>query len=85
LSDGYGNRCDCDYDESGGVCDFADFVYFLGQYGQLGPHQADYDCNNVVDFTDFVWFLGEFGNLPGPSGLACAGTTPCDSEPPEHN
>ena len=42
---------------------------------------TDMDCNGVVDDADFdAYFVPNFMPVgkPGPSGLACAGTVPCN-------
>lgn len=80
-ADGYGNRCDADYDQ-----DFftsaADFGFFLGQFGAGFPSgtcvEADHDGDGAVTPADFGVFLNYFGHAaPGPSGLRCAGSVPC--------
>jgi len=79
--DGYGNRCDADFDGNGGV-GISDFVLlklaFGTQAGQPGWNPAvDVTGNGAVGIDDFVLFRTAFGSSPGPSGLACAGTVPC--------
>ena len=39
--------------------------------------EADLDGDLFVLGGDFTRLLSLFGKTPGPSGLACAGTTPC--------
>ena len=81
--DGYGNACDADFDNDG-VVGGTDFGVFLSCFqGQTG-HPDDPDCSETdMDFDgytttlDFGLFLPLFGSVPGPSGLACAGTLPC--------
>jgi hypothetical protein len=73
--DGYGNACDPDYDNDFAVTT-ADFSVFLGDFGGPGT-LTDHDGDGQVTTADFAVFLGLFGGAPGPSGLACAGTTPC--------
>ncbi len=79
-TDGYGDICDCDYDQDG-LCFGTDFILFSGSFGSSVPPGlavADQDCDTVVFGTDFIFFSGGFGGSTGPSGLACAGTTvPC--------
>lgn len=79
--DGYGNICDCDYDNNG-VCDSSDFVAFF--YPDFlssidGGTGTDADCSGTVDSSDFVagFFPGFSAGAPGPSGLSCAGNIPC--------
>jgi len=77
--DGYGNRCDTDYDNST-TTTTADFGAFLGTFGTNSLGETDHDGSGTITTADFGIFLGKFsappGN-PGPSGLACANTTPC--------
>jgi hypothetical protein len=73
--DGFGNRCDADFDDSG-VSAAADFFTFRQCFGQSvptgGPPQdlacleSDMDGDGVVDGADFVLFRAEFGTPPGP-------------------
>jgi len=75
--DGYGNPCDGDYDNSL-IVDASD--YATGFFPTLaGPGTlTDHDGNGIVTVTDFSLFLRQFSSgVPGPSGLACAGTIPC--------
>jgi hypothetical protein len=79
-SDGYGNSCDADFD-NGLTVNPADFVdYFLPAFTSgNAPNGEDMDCGGTVNPADFVnFFLPQFtGGGPGPSGLACAGTSNC--------
>jgi hypothetical protein len=78
-SDGYGNVCDADLDNDG-VVGAADFGLFATSYGQSvppGDPDADLNCSGYVDGADFGLLGQGYGGPPGPSGLACAGTTPC--------
>jgi hypothetical protein len=76
--DGYGNRCDADFDNDAAVLG-ADFTFLLGQFGKntAVAQEADLDGDLFVLGGDFTRLLSLFGKAPGPSGLACAGTTPC--------
>ncbi len=79
--DGYGNRCDADYDGNGNVGG-GDFITFRGAFGSsLGQPafdpDVDSDGDDVIGGADFISFRSLFGDPPGPSGLACAGTPPC--------
>jgi hypothetical protein len=78
-SDGFGNLCDCDYDNDG-VCDGLDLTTFGESFGKAVPFansETDMDGSGVVDGNDFLLFGVGWGALPGPSGLACAGAVPC--------
>ena len=79
--DGYGNRCDGDYDNSGfvGSGDFDLFrAAFQSVLGDPGYNPAiDFDSDNAIGSADFNFFRRAFQDAPGPSGLACAGTIPC--------
>ena len=80
-ADGYGNACDGDFNNSLNV-DGTDFnPTFLADFsaGADSGVGTDMDCSGNVDGTDFnPSFLNQFTQgAPGPSGLNCAGTTPC--------
>ncbi|MEZ4330273.1 MAG: hypothetical protein R3F35_00855 [Myxococcota bacterium] len=82
-ADGYGNRCDADYDQSG-TTTALDFGRFLQCFGATPVcRETDHDGSGTTTALDFGVFLGKFsgighgGNAPGPSGLACAGHAPC--------
>lgn len=75
--DGYGNRCDGDFDNDGGNVDLDDFNLFLGDFGNPASSQFDMDADGDTDLDDFNIFLSVFGGPPGPSGLGCAGTPNC--------
>lgn len=77
--DGYGNRCDADFDQDGATTP-ADFGIFLGTFGgpcvPPGACTPDLDGDGAVTPADFGIFLTYFGGgPPGPSGLACADPT----------
>ncbi len=73
--DGYGNQCDGDLTNDG-VVGGTDFSVFVMLFGQAGT-PADFTGDGVVGGTDFSAFVTLFSTNPGPSGLACAGTIPC--------
>jgi hypothetical protein len=80
-SDGYGNACDADTDNDGGV-GISDFTTFSNAFkvGVGGDPLADFDCDGAVGISDFTTFSNSFKAVPpvpGPSGLSCAGTIPC--------
>jgi len=79
--DGYGNRCDGDFDQSSGLINSADFNKFLPDFkkGVDSGIGSDMDCSGGVNSADFNLFLPTFkAGKAGPSGLHCAGTVPCD-------
>jgi len=81
-NDGYGNLCDGDYNQSN-TTDATDFgTFFVPDFkkGTDSGKGTDSNCNGTVDATDFgVGFIPQFkSGKPGPSGLHCAGTIPCD-------
>jgi len=72
--DGYGNRCDADFDQDGDI-DEDDFDYY---YSCTIDPACDLDEDGFIGGIDeFGVFSSMFGGPPGPSGLACAGTVPC--------
>ncbi|HEY8154167.1 MAG TPA: hypothetical protein VII72_08580 [Myxococcota bacterium] len=80
-SDGYGNRCDADYDDNGAV-NSGDYATFLAAaYTAIGDPaydpEVDTDSDGTVGPLDFSLFKGLYLRPPGPSGLACAGSIPC--------
>jgi hypothetical protein len=80
--DGYGDACDADYDGSGGV-DVADVTFLLERIGLATGDPgfdpaADHDESGVIDDPDVYLLLTTYGQPPGPSGLPCAGTVPCN-------
>ncbi len=92
--DGFGNRCDCDFDQNG-VCDGEDATLLSAAIGPVDASTAifDLDCDQTVDTGDLGTLLNLFsgGGVMGVgdlrSGLACADpTTPppgnCQSPTP---
>jgi hypothetical protein len=81
-NDGYGNRCDGDFDNNKLVTATDFGVSFLPDFkkGKDSGKGTDMDCNGLVTAADFGGsFLPQFkAGKPGPSGLFCAGTIPCD-------
>jgi hypothetical protein len=71
-SDGYGNLCDADFDNSLFV-NFADLAYFKTNFGSSDP-DADLDGSGFVNFADLATFKGLFGKAPGPS--CCGALSP---------
>ena len=80
-ADGYGNRCDADYDGDGivGAQDVSLLRRALERSKGDPDYQAlaDHDSNDRVDWADALFCARELGRRPGPSGLACAGRSPC--------
>lgn len=79
--DGYGNRCDADYNDDGGV-GIDDFALLKVAFGARAGDPAwnaevDWDGNGAIGVADYGRFRAAFGLPPGPSGLACAGSAPC--------
>jgi hypothetical protein len=76
--DGYGNRCDADFDQDGDTDqDDADFFSF-NCTGGSAPPVCDFDEDGSTgSAADLGIFASLYGAPPGPSGLACAGTVPC--------
>jgi len=74
--DGYGNRCDADYDQNCSTT-AGDFGTFLASFGLNDCGERDHDGNCLISAADFGVFLAKFSgvgiaNAPGPSGLVCA-------------
>jgi subtilisin family serine protease len=67
-SDGYGNRCDADFDNDGNVT-MQDVVVFIENFGTTDPH-SDFDGDGFVNFFDVVVLIQSYLAPPGPSGLA---------------
>lgn len=76
LPDGYGNACDYDINDDLLVT-LLDFAIMQTLIGNSAASFADFDCNNLVTLLDQAALQASIGPPPGPSGLACAGTTPC--------
>ena len=77
--DGYGNQCDCDFNNDGS-CGLPDFGIFGPQFGSTGAKgfsSADMNCDGAVGLPDFGLFAPRFGRTTGPSGYSCAGEIPC--------
>ena len=79
--DGYGNRCDPDLnnDELVGGPDFGPFTMAFGSMAGASNWNpdADFDGDGSVGGQDFSVYTTFYGDPPGPSGLACAGSSPC--------
>lgn len=84
--DGYGNRCDTDYNNDG-LCAAADFSAFKQAYfSQVGDPNYDPDIdvegNGVIAGSDFSVFKQNYMLPVAPSGLGCAGAIPCTCAAP---
>ncbi len=80
-SDGYGNLCDADFDSDGfaGLTDFGNLkqAFLSSSGGPLYDPDIDLDSDGTIGLFDYGLFRFMFGLPVGPSGLACAGTSPC--------
>lgn len=80
-ADGYGNACDADLNNSGGTT-ASDYAVLRSRIGTLynsafNSAKADINGSGSVTAADYAILRSRIGTPPGPSGLACAGTTPC--------
>lgn len=73
--DGYGNRCDADWNNDGFI-NGGDFSFYVSAFNTLNA-TIDMSGDGVVNGGDFSMFVALFNTAVGPSGLACAGTIPC--------
>jgi hypothetical protein len=65
--DGFGNRCDADLDDSGGLVNAADLAIFRAVYG-IADADADFDgSGGIVNAADLAIFRALFAKPPGPS------------------
>ena len=79
-SDGYGQPCDSDINNDGGV-GLDDVNAVLGAQGAGAGNASDLNCDGGVGLDDANVVLGSQGSTPGPSGLSCAGTgSPCSAQ-----
>jgi hypothetical protein len=72
--DCFGNICDADLNDSGGVVNFADLALFRAAFGNASPPADLNSSGGVVNFADLALFRSLFARLPGPSGFRPAGT-----------
>jgi hypothetical protein len=79
--DGFGNRCDGDFDDNLVVnaLDLGTFnLGYLKQQGDpLYSPDLDLDGNGIVNAIDRGIFRATYLRAPGPSGRVCAGKAPC--------
>lgn len=81
-NDGYGNVCDGDFDQDNFTFpgDFAIWDADFTGGGYDSGVGTDMDCDGYVFPGDFALWDAQFlgAGVPGPSGLHCAGSVPCD-------
>jgi hypothetical protein len=70
-SDGYGNLCDTDVDNSC-VTGAVDISLIVGNIGAATPTPYDVDDSGVTGAVDISIVVGGIGDSPGPSGRSCA-------------
>ncbi|CAN5351207.1 hypothetical protein BH24PSE2_BH24PSE2_11990 [soil metagenome] len=69
-TDGYGNHCDADLNNDGGVTQ-GDLGLFRNAFGQTGDDlDADLNCDGGVTPSDLDMFRSLFNKPPGPSSQA---------------
>ena len=66
----YGNACDADLNNSGGVVNFTDLALFRAVFGTANAGADLNGSGGLVNFADLAQFRMLFGKPPGPSGLA---------------
>ncbi len=67
--DGYGNICDGDLDNNGGIVNFADLAAFKAMFGTVNANGDLNGSGGIVNFADLARFKALFGKLPGASGI----------------
>ncbi len=78
--DGYGNRCDADFDQTY-LVSIGDFNAFRVCQGSSDPSCAEMDLDGdgtVEEGDDFAIFSALYGKAPGPSGSKCKKLPPRD-------
>ncbi|MDF1554661.1 MAG: dockerin type I domain-containing protein [Deferrisomatales bacterium] len=65
--DGFGNRCDPDFNNDGGI-NFGDLAYLKSVF-LSGDPDADLNGDGGVNFGDLAILKSMFLGTPGPSGL----------------
>ena len=77
--DGYGNPCDYDANNDGatGLDDLSDTIDNVAITSTNPVY--DFNCDGAAGLDDLSDTIDNAAatTLPGPSGLACAGTSPC--------
>lgn len=69
-ADGFGNACDADLDNSGGIVNFADLAAFRAVFGGVSGVADLNGSGGIVNFADLALFRSLFGKAAGPSGMA---------------
>ena len=67
--DGYGNRCDPDFNNNG-IVDSQDGALLKAAFGSAAFPDRDLNGNGIVDSQDGAILKARFGQPPGPSALA---------------
>jgi hypothetical protein len=67
--DGYGNLCDGDLDNSGGIVNYGDLAAFKAMFGTPNANGDLNGSGGIVNFADLARFKVLFGKPPGPSAL----------------
>ncbi|MEZ5565189.1 MAG: thrombospondin type 3 repeat-containing protein [Gammaproteobacteria bacterium] len=67
--DGYGNRCDPDFNNNG-IVDSQDGALLKAAFGSSNFPDRDINGNGIVDSQDGAILKSMFGKVPGPSALA---------------
>ncbi len=65
--DGYGNRCDADFDNDGSVT-MSDITHFLTLFNTNSP-AADFNGDGYVNFFEVFVIVNSYSKAPGPSGI----------------
>jgi len=79
-TDGYGNACDADFNNNGGV-DLADLNSMLPALN-TADLERDLNCNGGVDLSDLNKVLTTLNTVVGPSGLPCSAANAKGTCPP---
>lgn len=72
-ADGYGNRCDADFDQNCMV-DFTDLLFMKARFLATGNLPEDMTGDGVINFEDLALLKAAFAAPPGPSGTTDACT-----------
>ena len=80
--DGYGNPCDYDTNNDGGT-GLDDLGFYIDNVAIVSTNPVfDNNCDGGAGLDDLGFAIDNSAvvTIPGPSGLACAGTSPCVAE-----
>lgn len=79
--DGYGNRCDADYDDNLTVGRWElNALWAAWRCSSSDPcykAELDSDSNGYIGMPELLLLRSQWQGPPGPSGLSCAGRRPC--------